>query len=120
MMNFLRKSLSLEIENFVKHFKVLIGNNKLSSFSKSAFVQCRNKISPEVFVHLNKTLIHQFYTDNEDSVKLWEGFRLLSVDGSSLRLPNTEALSNEYGQTKNQHSEGVVQARVSVLYDVLK
>lgn len=119
MMNFLRKSLSLEIENFVKHLKVFIGNNKLTCFSKSAFVQCRKKIHPEVFIHLNQTLINEFYTDNEASIKLWKGFRLLSVDGSRMTLPNTEELKNEYGQTKNQSSSGVVQARVSVLYDVL-
>lgn len=119
MMNFLRKSLALEIENFVKHFKFFIGNAKLTGFSKSAFVQCRNKIQPEVFKHLNHSLITEFYTDNEASVKLWKGFRLLSVDGSRMTLPNTEELKNEYGETKNQTSTGVVQARASVLYDVL-
>ena len=119
MMNFLRKSLSLEIENFVKHIKFFIGNNKLMCFSKSAFVQCRNKIHPEVFIHLNQTLINEFYTDNEASIKLWKGFRLLSVNGSQMTLPNTEELKNEYGQARNQNPSGVVQARVSVLYDVL-
>ncbi len=119
MMNLLRKSLSLEIENFVKHLKVFIGHNKLTCFSKSAFVQCRNKIHPEVFKHLNQTLINEFYTDNDASIKLWKGFRLLAVDGSRMTLPNTEELKNEYGQAKNQNLSGVVQARVSVLYDVL-
>lgn len=51
-------------------------------------------------------------------MKLWKGFRLLSVDGSRMTLPNTEELKNEYGETKNQTSTGVVQARASVLYDV--
>ncbi|WP_131725576.1 MULTISPECIES: hypothetical protein [unclassified Chryseobacterium] len=46
MMNFLRKSLALEIENFAKHFKFFIGNAKFTGFSKSVFVQCRNKIQP--------------------------------------------------------------------------
>lgn len=119
MMNFLRKSLSLEIENFVKHITTFIGNNIFSGFSKSAFVQCRNKIQPEVFKHLNNKLILEFYTDNDASIKLWKGFRLLSVDGSRMTLPNTKELKNEYGETKNQNKTGVVQARVSVLYDVL-
>jgi len=119
MMNFLRKSLSLEIENFVKHISSLKDGKFVSVFSKSAFSQCRNKIKPEVFVHLNQTLIREFYTDNDDSVKLWEGFRLLAIDGSRLTLPNTEELKNYYGETKNQTNAGVVQARVSVMYDVL-
>jgi hypothetical protein len=118
-MNFLRKSLSLEIENFVKHISSLKDGKFVSVFSKSAFSQCRNKIKPEVFVHLNQTLIRDFYTDNDDSVKLWEGFRLLAIDGSRLTLPNTEELKNYYGETKNQTNAGVVQARVSVMYDVL-
>jgi hypothetical protein len=36
-----------------------------------------------------------------------------------MTLPNTEELKNEYGQARNQNPSGVVQARVSVLYDVL-
>lgn len=121
MMNFLKKSLSLEIENFIKHVTFFIANTKVQCFSKSAFVQCRNKIKPEVFKHLNNKLIDEFYTDNDASVKLWKGFRLLSVDGSRMTLPNTEELKNEYGYAKNQHSSTseAVQARVSVLYDVL-
>jgi len=119
MMNFLRKSLSLEIENFVRHISSIIGNGVYSNFTKSAFVQCRNKIQPEVFKHLSNRLTHEFYTDNEDSVKLWNGLRLLSVDGSRMTLPNTKELEFEYGKTKNQSNTGVVQGRVSVLYDVL-
>ncbi len=119
MMNFLRKSLSLEIENFVKHVRNFTGKLTLTSYTKSAFIQSRNKIKPEVFIHLNKTLINEFYTDNDLSIKIWKGFRLLAVDGSRLTLPNTNELLNEFGQTKNQSNTGVVQARVSVLYDVL-
>lgn len=119
MMNFLRKSLSLEIENFVKHVSSIIGKGVLSNFTKSAFVQCRNKIQPEVFQHLSNKLIEEFYTDNDASIKLWNGFRLLSVDGSRMTLPNTKELTLEYGKSKNQSNTGVTQARVSVLYDVL-
>jgi len=118
-MNFLRKSLSLEIENFVKHIRSIIGKSLYSNFTKSAFVQCRNKIKPEVFKHLSNRLIQEFYTDNDESVKLWNGLRLLSVDGSRMTLPNTKELETEYGKTKNQSNTGVVQGRVSVLYDVL-
>ena len=86
MMNFLRKSLSLEIENFVGQIKSILGTGIFSSFTKSAFVQYRKKIQPEVFKYLSHRLIEEFYTDNEASVKLWKGFRLLSVDGSIMTL----------------------------------
>ncbi|PCH67314.1 MAG: hypothetical protein COC06_11430 [Bacteroidales bacterium] len=112
MLNFLRKSLVLEIFNFVK-------NIKIKSFSKSAFVQCRKKINPLVFKELSQVLTAEFYTDNEGSVKLWKGFRLLAVDGSRITLPDTKELRSVYGATKNQTKTSVVQARMSALYDVL-
>jgi len=112
MMNFLRKSLALEIFNFVK-------NIKIKTFSKSAFVQCRKKINPLIFKELSQVLTSEFYTDNDESVKLWKGFRLLAVDGSRIGLPDTKELRSIYGATKNQTKTSVVQARMSVLYDVL-
>jgi len=91
----------------------------IKSFTKSAFVQYRKKIKPEVFKDLASAIVDEFYTDNELGVKLWNGFRLLGVDGSRLTLPHTKELKDIYGQTKNQSKEGVVQARLSVLYDVV-
>lgn len=115
MLNFLRKSLSLEIENFIDLFR--IGPN--SKFTKSAFVQARKKVSPEVFDRLSQILINEFYTDNTPAIKLWKGFRLLGVDGSRITLPITSELKAIYGETKNQSDTVLVQARCSVIYDVL-
>lgn len=114
MFNMLRKSLSLEIENFLSFLKV----NSTNKFTKSAFVQARMKIKPTVFKHLSQTLINEFYTDNELAVKKWRKFRLLAVDGSRITLPITKELKEYYGETKNQTSTSIVQARCSVLYDL--
>jgi hypothetical protein len=115
MMNFLRKSLFLEIENFTSLFKT--GSN--SKFSKSAFVQARKKVKPEVFDKLSQVLLNEFYTNNDAAIKLWNGFRLLAVDGSRITLPITDELKTIYGKTKNQTDTVIVQARCSVIYDVL-
>ena len=114
MLNFLRKSLSMEIDNFLQVFK----SDGIKKFTKSAFVQARMKIKPEVFKALSQTLIDEFYTDNELAVKLWKGFRLLAVDGSRITLPITKELKKIYGETRNQSKTSIVQARCSVLYDV--
>ena len=119
VMNFLKKSLAIEIENFLSYVKSGLGSAHQKSFTKSAFTQCRNKISPLVFKYLSSKLIHEFYTDNELSVKLWNGFRLLSVDGSRVTLPNTIELRNIYGEAKNHTNTTTTQGRLSVLYDVL-
>ncbi len=119
MMNLLRKSLSIEIENFVSHIKRDCGIDNFGSFTKSAFVQCRKKIQPEVFNRLSTLLVSEFYTNNDLAIKLWNGFRVLAVDGSNINLPFTKELKQIYGITKNQTNNGLVQARISVLYDVL-
>ncbi len=115
MLNFLKKSLALEIANFTK----LLNLSDSSRFTKSAFVQARKKIRPEVFKKLSRTLLDEFYTDNEPGVKLWKGFRLLAVDGSRITLPITDELRKIYGVSKNQTGTSIVQARCSVLFDVL-
>jgi len=116
--NLIRKSLSLELVNFVDAFN-RYGDRKMCSFTQSAFIQSRNKIKPEVFKQLSLTLITEFYSDNELSIKRWNGFRILAVDGSMINLPDTKELETIYGRTKNQTKSGLIQARTSVLYDVL-
>lgn len=115
MLNLLRKSLSLEIENFIDFLKT----GPATKFTKSAFVQARNKVRPEVFERLSLVLLNEFYSDNESAIKLWNGFRVLAVDGSRVTLPITEELMDIYGQSKNQSDTVLVQARCSVIYDVL-
>lgn len=115
MLNLLRKSLSIEIENFISFLK----HYHLSKFTKSAFVQARKKIKPEVFKKLSFLLLNEFYTDNENAIKLWKGYRLLAIDSSRITLPITEELKTIYGVTKNQTDTSIVQGRCSVMYDVL-
>ena len=116
LLNLSTKSLSLEIVNFVGLFKIYLD---IKTFTKSAFVQYRKKIKPDIFRGLSKVIVDEFYTDNELGVKLWNGFRLLAVDGSRLTLPNTAELKQIYGQIRNKEQIDMVQARVSVLYDLI-
>lgn len=72
-----------------------------------------------MFLHLSKALVDEFYSDNDASVKLWGGFRVLAVDGSKLTLPEVETLRAESGVVRCQSDTVVVQGQISVLYDVL-
>jgi len=117
MINFLNKSLSLEIVNFVSHLKEKLGRGQ-SYFTKSAFVQARNKVSPEVFLYLIKRLNDEFYTDNSNVKLILDGFRVLAVDGTCITLPTTKELEDLYGKSTNQNQAYTVQARASVLYDL--
>ena len=117
MVNFLNKSLSLEIVNFVNHLKEKLGRGQ-SFFTKSAFVQARNKVSPDVFLYLIKRLTDEFYTDNSNVKLILNGFRVLAVDGTCITLPTTKELEDLYGKSTNQNQAYTVQARASVLYDL--
>jgi hypothetical protein len=119
MFNFLRKSLTIEIDGFLSYIKGGLGLGKDYGFTSSAFIQNRKKINPAVFSHLSGVIVDNFYTKDNDGLKLWNGFRVLAVDGSRITLPNTCELKESFGVAKNQSEVEVVQARASILYDVL-
>jgi hypothetical protein len=119
MFNFIKKSLVIEIDNFVNILNSKGKSEIVQNFTKSAFVQKRVKINPDVFKYLSQTIIENTYTENNPTIKRFHGFRILAVDGSKLTLPNTDELKIEFGESKNHTDTGVVQGRISSLFDVL-
>ncbi|QQR84897.1 MAG: IS4 family transposase [Flavobacteriales bacterium] len=114
MLSLSRRSPQLELTGFVRAFADGVRN-----VSGSAFNQSRRKVEPGVFKELMRVMNQEFYTDNDERVKRWQGFRLLATDGSIINLPHTKELGEHYGGASNQHGNRTVQARCSVLYDVL-
>jgi hypothetical protein len=55
--------------------------------SKQAFSEDRQKISPEAFRILFREIISLFY--KAEDLKIYRGYRLSAIDGSTLELPNT-------------------------------
>lgn len=108
IINLIRKSLQVEISSFCSFLD-------FSDVSKQAFSQARKKLSSEVFTVLNKKFITEFYTNN--IYKQFKGLRLLAVDGSTIRLPESEELYEKFGAHPRKGS--VPLAQTSVLYDVL-
>lgn len=109
-----RKSLQLVVNEFF--FKL-----EESPVSASAFSQARAKFKHTAFIELNEDCVVDAYYKDGD-YKQYKGFRLLSIDGSKLYLPNTKDIAREFGRTKvkNQYEESnYVRAQSSVLYDVL-
>jgi hypothetical protein len=87
----------------------------------SGYRQARQKVQPEVFVHLNTVACEEYYAryGADHEVALWQGQRVVGVDGSYLNLPDTEETRRAFSVQTNQHPEGEqVQALASVLYDL--
>lgn len=89
----------------------------------SAYSQARQGLSHTAFIALHQVTVKNVYSD-DDYLKL-NGFRILAVDGSKIRLPENTEILHGFGASKfadgkgstikGEHCAGLV----SVLYDVL-
>lgn len=87
--------------------------------TKGALTQARAKLNPWAFQRLNEVAVNSFYSSAD--FLTWDGYRLLAVDGSGLKLPNHPSIRAEFGTHDfgpKADATGSV-ARVSMLYDVL-
>lgn len=72
-----------------------------------------------MFKYLSAVITENYYLESNKNIKLFNGFRVFGVDGSKITLPYTEELKTVFEESKNNTSTVLVQARSSVLYDVL-
>lgn len=82
--------------------------------SEAAFCRARQKLKPDALVRLNDALMDG--ANAHIAQRRWRTFRVLAVDGSTARLPNTPAIAAHFGGPRGS---GVPLARFSRLYDVL-
>jgi len=86
-----------------------------------AFTRARAKLKHNLFIDLNISAFKDKYYSSDDH-KRFKGYRLLSIDGSKLRLPDSGEVREKFGiikmRTKNM-SGYYTGALCSVLYDVL-
>jgi hypothetical protein len=91
--------------------------------SASALSQARQKLRYTAFIELLEVCVVKPMYDDK-SHKRFKGHRLLAIDGSTLRLPTSKELIKTFGTVRymNGRQEAAcdnVEAKVSVLYDVL-
>lgn len=112
MMNMIKKSIQVELNGFIE-----TALKKDFSISKQAYAKARQNIKPEIFIDLSNSVVNGVY-DKCDDYKVWNGYRLSAIDGSTLEIPNTEELRKEFGYSENKSSK-LARARASCIYDVL-
>lgn len=102
----------------MEYFYQKTGNLDVAKYpSKSAFSQAREKIQPSFFLELSRFLAKNA-EELQPTPKLYKGYRLVAVDGTTIYLPKTKKLVTEFGETKNQHNTQCL-PRCSILMDVL-
>lgn len=93
------------------------------SVTGAAYCQARQKLKPELFVHLNDCVVEDFtlLSQADGTWHDWHGHRLLGGDGTKLNLPDTPAMRAAYSVVGNQHGAAgeVVQGLAVVVYDLL-
>ena len=108
-LNFVRRTLQIEIDDFFKLIK------SDTSVTKQAFSEARQKISHEPFETLFDSTAQ--LARSEDGMEAFKGMRVGAIDGSTLALENAPELVEYFGCT----GAGVTAAtaRASTFYDVL-
>lgn len=117
------KSLQRHLHEFLDE---LAGEELFEPVTAGAVTHARAKLKHTAFIELNQGTVLPWVYDAEQrpGLKHWHGHRLLGVDGSLLRLPNSDELrehfnlvevKNQSGSTGTSYPEG----RMLVLYDLL-
>jgi hypothetical protein len=115
LLSFLRGSYQNELDRF---FYTLNRSDTIKRVvSKAAFTKARMKLKYQAFIELNHKL-NQFF-ERRFKLKTWYDFRLLALDGSTIRLPHTEDIQNHFGVWKVRQGRPSPMARLSQLFDPL-
>jgi hypothetical protein len=85
----------------------------VTQISEEAFVQARGRMPLSLWAALLIVLGERFAQQHDAQLR-WKNFRLLALDGTTLKLPNRKELRDHFGTAKNGHSR-VAQARLVML-----
>jgi len=115
LINFVQGSYQDELDKFFKTlFRFDVAKRVVS---KVALSKARMKLKFGAFVEMNVHLTRYF--ESHFNPRTWCGFRLLAIDGSTARLPMTEAIVQHFGVWNGRQGAPSPMARVSQLFDVL-
>ncbi len=102
----------------------VFGQLDLDPATNSAFTQARRHLKHTAFIELNqKAIVAEYYQD--ETYQRYQGFRLLAIDGSKLRLPDSHEIQEVFGtiKTTNGKDHQIIgkpaHGLASVCYDVL-
>ena len=115
------KSLQRHLDAF---FNELAGGEIFEPVTAGAVTHARAKLKETAFVELNRDCVLPTFYSSERPVRRWRGHRLVGIDSSLIRLPDSEELGNLFGWKEASNQNGATgtrypEARLSVVYDLL-
>ena len=94
-------------------------SHKTDRISSQAFSKARKHIVPQFLLDTLHELGQKFYQQKK-SIKTWQTFRVLAIDGTSILLPNVRELKDTFGTIGcTQVQFPSVATQTSLMYDVL-
>jgi hypothetical protein len=85
----------------------------IQKFTKSAFVQQKNKIESRLFEHINNSLLNNIYNNNKLLLQNPPNRRIVAVDGSQINFYNCDALELPLSNN-GQYRKGILSAMFDV------
>jgi len=110
MLDMRKTTIQTRLNAFYNH------NKGGEPISQQAFSKLRSNFDHSPFEKAVRALVKEEYSGSHPLLTTWNGYHLLSVDGSYLQLPRTEQLRSEFGV---RGAGRCPMAGVSVLFDVL-
>ena len=115
------KSIQRHLNDFLDD---LAAGSIFEPVTPGAVTHARAKLKDSAFIELNQQCVLQSVYHSERPIERWHGHRLLGMDSSLLRLPDSEELGKEFGWKEASNQNGSTgtrypEARLSVVYDLL-
>ncbi len=115
------KSIQRHLHEFLNE---LAHGEMFEPVTAGAVTHARAKLKDSAFVELNQDCILPAVYDSAHAVRRWRGHRLMGIDSSLLRLPDSAELGQTFGWKEALNQQGATgtrypEARLSVLYDLL-
>jgi hypothetical protein len=111
MLNMLNESTQVALNRFFKN----IGEEE-THMSQQAFSKARSHFDHTPFEKMFRGIVLEQY-GGEYETDLWNGWKILAIDGTAVALPNTQELRDRFGVSGAKADSAT--ARGSILYDVL-
>ncbi len=115
------KSIQRHLHEFLDE---LAAGEMFEPLTSGAVTHARAKLKDSAFIELNRDCILPTVYGPEHPIRRWRGHRLVGIDSSLLRLPDSAELGQLFGWKEATNQTGATgtrypEARLSVVYDLL-